>query len=131
MNPKGSVLLQVMILGIIVAFLSAGMAAMLLMRGSATERLETGNKGSRVDDAALSNLLYYWTANPNADCGKPAGQGGVCIPPAPSLGYAKISGNWCSCSCELGNGTVDVAVVSSAGAWPACQSAVAVTVTYP
>lgn len=119
-----------MILGIIVAFLAAGMATMLLMRGSATERIEMGNKGSRVDNAALSNLLYYWTANPYADCGKPAGEGGVCIPPAPALGYSKVAGNWCSCSCELSNGTVDVNVQSSGGAWPTCQSAIAATVTY-
>ncbi len=117
---RGSVLLQVMILGIIVAFLAAGMASMLLMRGSATERIAEGNQGGRTDAGALSNLIYYWNAG-TPTCGNTPG---VCNPVP---GYALSLGNWCTCSCELTNGAVDVVVRSSGGTWPTCQSAISVT----
>ena len=115
MNRKGSVLLQVMILGIIVAFLAAGMAAMLLMRGSATQHIEQGNMGARTDAGVLSNLLYYWNT------------AGVCsaVP-----GYSLTPGAN-SCSCTLvsnGGGLVKVDVVSNGGS--PCQSAISITVAY-
>ena len=113
---KGSVLLQVMILGIIVAFLAAGMAAMLLSRSGSTARIEQGNAAARYDGAGLDVLINAWNAN------------GICTNDATGI-YSCSPFQRCSCTCSLTSSTywatMPTVVVSGAGAWPACQSSVA------
>jgi len=107
---KGSVLLQVMILGIIVAFLAAGMAAMLLSRSGSTARIEQGNAAARYDGAGLDVLINAWNAN------------GICTNAA---GMYSCSSKACSCTCTPAQAYLPTVVVSGAGVWPACQSSVA------
>ncbi|HVA66238.1 MAG TPA: hypothetical protein VNK24_04860 [Elusimicrobiota bacterium] len=111
---KGSVLLQVMILGIIVAFLAAGMAAMLLSRGGSTTRIEQGNAAVRYDGSGLNILINAWNS---------AGSG-VCTNDATSI-YSCSPLKACSCTCTPSAAYWPTVVVSGSGVWPACQSSVA------
>lgn len=108
--------MQVMILGIIIAFLAAGMAAMLLSRSDSTARIEGGNQASRINDAGLSVLFNAWNAN------------GICTNDATGI-YSCSPFQRCSCTCSLTSSayysTMPTVVVTGAGAWPACQSSVA------
>ena len=126
-NKKGVVLLQVMILGIIIALLAAGMASMLLMRKYAASRLEENNIGLRADNGGLSQLLYSWNLKNNGNGGVCSSLAGVytCSPSAPS----------CKCKCTptySASGPV-ISVISlnnNASSWPGCGGYSKMTVNY-
>ncbi|MHB2025277.1 MAG: hypothetical protein ACYCPQ_01365 [Elusimicrobiota bacterium] len=105
-TQSGSVLLQVVVMGIIVAFLAASMAAILLRRYYASSRLQNENQNTRMAEGGWMSLISGWNplsgghvcqGNSQYSCVSASGSGG-CSPGCPTLSYC---GN-CVCTPNAG-----------------------------
>lgn len=67
MNKKGSVLLHVLVTGVIVSLITAGVLRMTLMNYMATARATSGAQNRKQADAMLSRAITYWN-QANAVC---------------------------------------------------------------
>jgi|CXWL01.1.fsa_nt_gi hypothetical protein len=91
MNKKGFVLLHVIVLALIVASVTAGLARMLLMNYTATQRAVKGGQNRKEADALLSRATSYWSATGTV-CANIPGIGACAPAPSPAPGV-------CNCSC--------------------------------
>jgi hypothetical protein len=112
MNKKGHVLIHVLITTIIVVVIATGLAQMLLMRFTASNRAASGVAGRRQDEGSFNAVIATWNAN-NAVCtngpsaGIPAGLSCPGCSPFPGPGCScTVSPNACSCP-TAGSGITD------------------------
>lgn len=118
-NPRrGSVLVHVLVTGVIVCVIAAGLARMLLLRYAAVQRVQEGTAGRKSAEGGLNRLLGVWNRT-NIVCSNIAGGGYTCSPASVS------SPGTCNCTCTGGAG--DPTVVVSGGGAPPCT----VTATSP
>ena len=104
MNKKGHVLIHVLITTIIVVVIATGLAQMLLMRFTASNRAASGVAGRRQDEGSFNAVIALWNAN-NAVCsGAPAGF--IC--PTCSAGSCGCTVQPTGCTCPTaGSGVTD------------------------
>lgn len=106
MNQRGSVILHVLVTGVIVAVIAAGMLRITLMNYIATERASAGQKNRKEADALLNRALTYWNET-NTVCSDN-------IPGLPCSPPSTIPPGTCSCTC----GTTPSIVVTGGGPPP-------------
>lgn len=116
LGRRGSVLIHVLMTGVVVAIIAAGLMRMTMLRYVASTRATGGTQARRSADSALNRALTYWNSV-NIVCANNV--------PGYSCGPASITPpGTCNCTCtSAGNATI---VVSGGGA-PPCG----VTITTP
>ncbi|MDX6770259.1 MAG: hypothetical protein SF051_12060 [Elusimicrobiota bacterium] len=119
MNKRGSVLIHVLMTGVVVAVIAAGLMRMTMLRYVASARATGGATARKQADAALNRALTYWN-NANIVCS--AVPGYTCSPT-----YATSPGT-CNCTCTP-SVTSEATIVVSGGGAPPCN--VAITTTDP
>jgi len=88
---RGSVLIHVLVTGVIVAFIAAGLLRMVLMNYIAVDRATKGAQNRKEAEAMLQRAITYWNKS-NVVCSSDA----VFFPCAtPSI----TSPGTCSCAC--------------------------------
>jgi hypothetical protein len=87
LNRRGSVLVHVLITGVIIAFISAGMLRMVMMNYIAVDRVAKGAANRKEAEAMLSRALTYWSIS-----------GQVCSAIPGGFGCTNAPGT-CNCSC--------------------------------
>lgn len=108
-GSRGSVLVHVLMTGVIVAIIAAGLMRMTMLRYIASARATSGVAARRQADAALNRALTYWNSV-NIVCSA-----------VPGYNCAPISGSapgTCNCTCTPTLGTEATIVVSGGGAPP-------------
>ncbi|MHB2025278.1 MAG: hypothetical protein ACYCPQ_01370 [Elusimicrobiota bacterium] len=114
----GSVMLEALVIGVIVAFLTASMAAMMLQRSYSATRFNDENQKTESNQGGLGLLIYSWNQSISAP-------GGVCQSLAGV--YSCSPGNSCSCTCIPAlSSNPTVMVSSTGGVWPQCEADIAV-----
>jgi len=106
---RGSVLIHVLVTGIIVAFIAAGLLRMVLMNYVAVDRASKGAQNRKEAEAMLQRALTYWNKS-NIVCSSDA----VYFPCVPAS--VAIPGT-CDCSCPTA-AAVPRVVVTGGGAPP-------------
>ena len=87
---KGSVLLQVLITSLVVAFIAAGLAKMMLMRATVIERATRGAVGVKGVESAFNNVMTAWVSAKN-----------TCVPvPGYSCSGCCAVATPCGCNCK-------------------------------
>lgn len=109
-TSKGSVLIHVLVTGIIVAFIAAGLLRMVLMNYIAVDRASKGAQNRKEAEAMLQRALTYWNKS-NIVCSSDATYF-PCVPASVS-----VPGT-CSCSCP--SAAAVPRVVVTGGAAPPC-----------
>jgi Tfp pilus assembly protein PilX len=108
LGRRGSVLVHVLITGVIVAFIAAGLLRMVLMNYIAVDRATKGAQNRKEAEAMLQRALTYWNQT-NSVCSTtanfPCTGGGVGL-------------NQCNCNCP--NGTALPRVEVTGGGAPPC-----------
>lgn len=89
-NRRGSILVHVLITGVIVAFIAAGLLRMVLMNFIAIEQAAKSARNRKEAEAMLNRALTYWNES-HIVCSHDAG-----FPCTPS--YVTSPGT-CSCDC--------------------------------
>lgn len=108
LNNRGSVLLHVLVTGIIVAFIAAGLLRMVLMNYIAVDRAAKGAQNRKEAEAMLQRALTYWNKT-NSVCSTDASFF-VCT-------GAGVGANQCNCACPSAAALPRV-VVTGGGAPP-------------
>ncbi len=90
LTRRGSVLIHVLITGVIVAFIAAGLLRMVLMNYIAVDRAAKGAQTRKEAEAMLQRALTYWNKT-NTVCSTDALKF-VCV-------GAGVGANTCDCSC--------------------------------
>jgi hypothetical protein len=99
MNRKGSVLIHVLVTGVIVSLITAGILRMTMMNYVATARAAKGAQNRKEADAVLQRALTYWNNSnqvcsnnvPGLTCSGPGVGANLCNCRCPSSGYPAIS----------------------------------------
>ena len=89
LSRRGSVLVHVLITGVIVAFIAAGLLRMVLMNYIAVDRATKGAQNRKEAEAMLDKALTYWNKS-NQVCST--------TPLFPCTGGG-VGANVCNCSC--------------------------------
>lgn len=89
LNRRGSVLLHVLVTGIVVAFIAAGLLRMVLMNYIAVDRATKGAQNRKEAEAMLQRALTYWNKT-NSVCSTSA---------MFTCTGAGVGINQCSCAC--------------------------------
>jgi hypothetical protein len=87
LNRRGSVLVHVLITGVIVAFIAAGMLRMVMMNYIAVDRVAKGAGNRKEAEAMLNRAVTYWNISNK-----------VCSPIPGGFSCTGVPGT-CSCSC--------------------------------
>lgn len=106
LDRRGSVLVHVLITGVIVAFIAAGLLRMVLMNYIAVDRATKGAQNRKEAEAMLQRALTYWNKT-NSVCSTDATY-------FPCTG-AGVGANQCNCSCPNGTALPRVEVTGPAG----------------
>ena len=88
-TSKGSVLIHVLVTGIIVAFIAAGLLRMVLMNYIAVDRASKGAQNRKEAEAMLQRALTYWNKSNQVCSNDPTYF--VCTVPG--------TANTCDCKC--------------------------------
>ena len=87
MSARGSVLIHVLVTGVLVAFIAAGLLRISLMRYEVTARTQRSVENKRSAEAALNRALSYWgsasskcTSFPGYTCTNPDTCACTCTP---------------------------------------------------
>ena len=115
-SSRGSVLIHVLVTGIIVAFIAAGLLRMVLMNYIAVDRASKGAQNRKEAEAMLQRALTYWNKS-NIVCSSDA----TYFPCAPAS--TTVPGT-CDCSCPSGASVPRVTVSKIGGGTggpPPCQ----------
>ena len=107
-TSRGSVLIHVLVTGIIVAFIAAGLLRMVLMNYIAVDRASKGAQNRKEAEAMLQRALSYWNKT-NIVCSTDANF--ACTPAS-----VAVPGT-CACSCPTA-AAVPRVVVTGGGAPP-------------
>ncbi|MEQ1919286.1 MAG: hypothetical protein ABL955_08815 [Elusimicrobiota bacterium] len=92
LNRRGSVLVHVLITGVIVALIAAGLLRMVLMNYIAVDRATKGAANRKESEAMLNRALSEWNRT-NQVCRNIPGPGGFTCSGAPGT---------CNCTCPPG-----------------------------
>ena len=109
LNRRGSVLVHVLVTGVVVAFIAAGLLRMVLMNYIAVDRASKGAQNRKEADAMLQRALTYWNKS-NIVCSSDA-TFFVCATPS------TVIPGICSCACPSAAALPRV-VVTGGGAPP-------------
>lgn len=90
LNRRGSVLIHVLITGVVVAFIAAGLLRMVLMNYIAVDRATKGAANRKEAEAMLQRALTYWNKSNSVCSSDPTYF--VCTGPGVGI-------NQCNCSC--------------------------------
>lgn len=105
-KSRGSVLIHVLITGVIVAFIAAGLLRMVMMNYIVVERAAKGAQNRKETEAILDRVTTYWTQN------------GVCTT-VPFFGACSAPASPCLCTgAALGGPTPPSIRVSGAAPGP-------------
>ena len=106
LNRRGSVLVHVLITGVIVAFIAAGLLRMVMMNYIAVDRATKGTANRKESEAMLARAMTYWNQTNQVCSTIPGGFGctgipGTCNCSCPSAAatpriYARIVGAKCA-----------------------------------
>ena len=105
-DERGSILLNVMVMSVVVAFISATILRMALLRYKLNSRVAYVTQEKRLDTGALSALTGAWAVN------------GLCSSAPPIYTCAGTVGN-CGCTCTP-NAGAPYATVTTAGTASNC-----------
>lgn len=86
-KSRGSVLIHVLVTGVIVAFIAAGLLRMVMMNYVAVDRATKGAGNRKESEAMLNRALSYWNQTNQVCSNIPGGFSCVGVP------------GTCSCSC--------------------------------
>jgi hypothetical protein len=112
-NSRGSVLIHVLVTGVIVAFIAAGLLRMVLMNYIAIDRASKGTQNRKEADAMLQRALTYWNKS-RIVCSTDA----TYFPCTPS--YTVAPGT-CNCACPSAGALPRVEVTNGpVGTTPPC-----------
>jgi Tfp pilus assembly protein PilX len=114
MNRRGSVLIHVLMTGVVVAVIAAGLMRMTMLRYVASARATSGGAARKQADAALNRALTSWNTS-NIVCSAVAGY--TCSPT-----YATTPGT-CDCTCTPTVAT-EATIVVTGGGPPPCNVAI-------
>jgi Tfp pilus assembly protein PilV len=89
-NRRGSVLIHVLITGVIVAFIAAGLLRMVLMNYIAVDRATKGAQNRKESEAMLNRALTYWNLTNQVCANIPGG-----------FNCSGVPGT-CACTCPSG-----------------------------
>lgn len=104
LNKRGTILIHVLITGVVVATIAAGLMKMVLMNYIIVDKATKGTQNRKEAESALGNLISYWNAN------------GVCTS---FSGYACSSGSSpCTCTGPAAPGSAVSPTVVVTGAAP-------------
>ena len=92
LGRRGSVLVHVLITGVIVALIAAGLLRMVLMNYIAVDRAAKGTANRKESEALLSRALSEWNRT-NLVCSDIPGPGGFTCSGVPGT---------CNCTCPAG-----------------------------
>lgn len=110
LGKRGSVLVHVLMTGVVVAIIAAGLMRMTMLRYVASTRAAGGAQARRAADSALNRALTYWNSA-NIVCANNI--------PGYSCSPASIaSPGTCNCTCTSGSGAT---IVVSGGGAPPCN----------
>lgn len=110
LDRRGSVLVHVLMTGVLVAIIAAGLMRMTMLRYIASARATSGTVARRQADATLNRALTYWNSA-NVVCSNTI--------PGYSCSPASISTpGTCSCTCTPSTSGQATIVVSGGGAPP-------------
>jgi hypothetical protein len=110
-NKRGSILLNVMVMSVVVAYISAAILRMALLRYKLNSRAIYITQEKRADTGALSALTGAWAVNglcssvlPIYDChGWTAGTCGcTCSPSGPPYASVRTQGTASACNIFIG-----------------------------
>ncbi|MDD5305295.1 MAG: hypothetical protein PHS14_19535 [Elusimicrobia bacterium] len=107
-SRRGSVLIHVLITGVIVAFIAAGLLRMVLMNYIAVDPATKGAQNRKEAEAMLQRALTYWNKS-NQVCST--------TPLFPCAG-AGVGANICNCACP--SAAAVPRVVATGGGAPPC-----------
>ncbi len=110
LSRNGSVLVHVLMTGVLVAIIAAGLMRMTMLRYIASARATSGTAARRQADATLNRALTYWNSA-NVVCSNTI-PGYTCSP-----GYTTVPGS-CSCTCTPSDVTLATIRVTGGGAPP-------------
>lgn len=110
LNRRGSVLVHVLITGVIVAFIAAGMLRMVLMNYIAVDRAAKGAANRKEAEAMLQRAITYWNKS-NIVCSSDATYFPCATPSVTSPG---------TCSCACPSAAAVPRVVVTGGGPPPC-----------
>lgn len=107
---RGSVLVHVLMTGVVVAVIAAGLMRLTMLRYVASARAAGGAQARRTADAALNKALTYWNAT-NIVCGNNV-PGYSCSP------ASGASPGLCNCTCTPFTATDATIVVTDPDGTP-------------
>jgi Tfp pilus assembly protein PilX len=110
LSKRGSVLVHVLMTGVVVAIIAAGLMRMTMLRYVASSRAAGGTQARRQADAALNRALTYWNQN-NVVCGNSI-PGYTCAP------FSSTPPGVCNCTCTPSVSGQATIVVTGGGAPP-------------
>ena len=87
LNHRGSVLVHVLITGVIVAFISAGMLRMVMMNYIIVDKATKGAQNRKESEAMLNRAITYWNQTNQVCSNIPGGFSCTGVP------------GTCACSC--------------------------------
>ena len=87
---RGSVLIHVLITGVVVAFIAAGLMRMVLMNYIVVDRASKGTANRKESEAMLNRALTYWNQTNQVCANIPGG-----------LSCSGVPGT-CACTCPSG-----------------------------
>lgn len=98
-RPKGSVLVQVLVLALLIAVLAGGITRMLLLNSRLNARMSEGIDGIKYDEQALALVTSYWN-NTGQFCATPSAADLTANPEA--YGCVLAAADDCLCSSQPG-----------------------------
>jgi coenzyme F420-reducing hydrogenase gamma subunit len=111
LNRRGSVLVHVLITGVVVAFIAAGMLRMVMMNYIAVDRVAKGATNRKEAEAMLNRAITYWSISGQVCSAIPngfacTGVPGTCACDCPSAGavpriHAVMAGAPAVCTVDL------------------------------
>lgn len=110
LGRRGSVLIHVLMTGVVVAIIAAGLMRMTMLRYVASSRATGSTAARRQTDSALNRALTYWNMT-NIVCGNNI-PGYSCSP------FSSTAPGTCNCTCtSAGTATIRV----TGGGPPPCS----------
>ena len=104
-NRRGSVLVHVLVTGVVVAFIAAGMLRMVMMNYIAVDRVAKGTANRKEAEAMLNRAITYWNISGQVCSNIPGGFNctgapGTCNCYCPNAGtipriYARMDAGQC------------------------------------
>jgi hypothetical protein len=89
-NRRGSVLIHVLITGVVVAFIAAGLMRMVLMNYVIVDRASKGAANRKESEAMLNRAITYWNQTNQVCANIPGGMNCSGVP------------GTCACTCPAG-----------------------------